>query len=150
MVIASFAGVSINAYLRPIINMEEEDGRCHMGIPGRASIPFMVVDILVDIALTAVFFWLLRPVVKLHGFRTISGVFRRTNALQPQTERERNETAVQRNIRILLWKSLIGSMLIMLPTIANMVQFYITQGRELALICLTICVIDGMPFYSHG
>lgn len=141
MVIASFLGVAINAYLRPIIEMQA-DGRCHIGIPGGASIPFMAVDIGVDVALTGVFFYLLRPVVKLHGLNTISGVFGRNTAKNPHTSQEKKETEVQRNIRILLWKSLIGSMLIMLPTIANMVQFYITGGRELALVCLALCVAD--------
>ncbi|KAF9694047.1 hypothetical protein EKO04_007857 [Ascochyta lentis] len=141
MVIASFLGVAINAYLRPIIEMQA-DGRCHMGIPGGASIPFMAVDIGVDAALTGVFFYLLRPVVKLHGLNTVSGVFGKNAAKNSHTSQARKETAVQRNIRILLWKSLIGSMLIMLPTIANMVQFYITGGRELALICLALCVAD--------
>lgn len=141
MVTASFLGIAINAYLRPIIEMQN-DGRCHMGIPGGASIPFMVVDIAVDIALTAVFFYLLRPVAKLHGLNTVSGVFGKNVAKDSSIPQIRNETAMQRNIRILLWKSLIGSMLIMLPTIANMVQFYITSGRELALVCLAICVAD--------
>lgn len=141
MVVASFLGVAINAYLKPIIEMQD-DGRCHMGIPGGASIPFMVVDIGVNAALTGVFFYLLRPVVKLHGLNTISGVFGKNTAKDSNASQARKETAVQRNIRILLWKSLIGSMLIMLPTIANMVQFYITGGRELALICLSLCVAD--------
>jgi hypothetical protein len=141
MVIASFLGVAINAYLRPIIEMQD-DGRCHMGIPGGASIPFMAVDIGVDIALTTVFFYLLRPLVKLHGLNTLSGVFGRATVKIPHIEQASKETPVQRNIRILLWKSLLGSMLIMLPTIANMVQFYITGGRELALICLALCVAD--------
>lgn len=141
MVIASFLGVAINAYLKPIIEMQS-DGRCHMGIPGRASIPFMVVDIGVNAVLTAVFFYLLRPVVKLHGLNTISGVFARHSARHSNTPQARKETSIQRNIRILLWKSLLGSMLIMLPTIANMVQFYITHGRELALLCLSLCVAD--------
>lgn len=141
MVVASFLGVAINAYLKPIIEMQD-DGRCHMGIPGQASIPFMVVDISVNAALTAVFFYLLRPVVKLHGLNTISGVFGKNTTNDPDPPQAKKETAVQRNIRILLWKSLFGSMLIMLPTIANMVQFYITGGRELALICLSLCVAD--------
>ncbi|KAF2626505.1 hypothetical protein BU25DRAFT_459617 [Macroventuria anomochaeta] len=141
MVIASFLGVAINAYLHPIHEMQV-DGRCHMGIPGQASIPFMVIDISVNAALTVVFFYLLRPVVKLHGLNTISGVFGKNTLKNPNTPQAKKETAVQRNIRILLWKSLIGSMLIMLPTIANMVQFYITGGRELALICLALCVAD--------
>lgn len=141
IVVVSFLGVAINAYLKPIIEMQS-DGRCHMGIPGRASIPFMVVDISVNAVLTGVFFYLLRPVVKLHGLNTISGVFARHSVKHADTPQARKETAVQRNIRILLWKSLLGSMLIMLPTIANMVQFYITHGRELALICLSVCVAD--------
>lgn len=141
MVLASFLGVAINAYLKPINEMQE-DGRCHMGIPGAASIPFMVVDISVNAVLTGVFFYLLRPVVKLHGLNTISGAFGRNAVKHPETSQARRETAVQRNIRILLWKSLFGSMLIMLPTIANMVQFYITGGRELALVCLSLCVAD--------
>ncbi|KAJ4407013.1 hypothetical protein N0V91_004179 [Didymella pomorum] len=141
MVVASFLGVAINAYLKPIIEMQE-DGRCHMGIPGQASIPFMVVDISVNAALTGVFFYLLRPVVKLHGLNTVSGVFGKNTVKDLDTPKAQKETAVQRNIRILLWKSLFGSMLIMLPTVANMVQFYITGGRELALICLSLCVTD--------
>ncbi|KAJ4370858.1 hypothetical protein N0V86_008551 [Didymella sp. IMI 355093] len=141
MVVASFLGVAINAYLKPIIEMQDDE-RCHMGIPGQASIPFMVVDISVNVALTGVFFYLLRPVAKLHGFNTSSGVFGKSTIKDPDTPQAWKETAVQRNIRILLWKSLFGSMLIMLPTIANMVQFYITGGRELALICLSLCVAD--------
>ncbi|KZM20553.1 hypothetical protein ST47_g8291 [Ascochyta rabiei] len=122
MVIASFLGVAIDAHLRPIIQVQA-DGRCHMGIPGGVSIPFMAVDIGVDAALTGVFLYLLRPVVKPHGLSAISGVFGMNNAKDPHT-------------------SLIGSMLIMLPTIANMVQFHATGGRELALVCLALCVAD--------
>ena len=113
-----------------------------MGIPGRASIPFMVVDISVNVALTGVFFYLLRPVVKLPGSNTISGIFGRDTIKDSDAPQAKQETVVQRNIRVLLWKSLVGSMLIMLPTVANMVQFYITGGRELALICLSLCVAD--------
>ena len=80
--------------------------------------------------------------VKLHGLNTVSGVFGKNTGKDLVTLKAQKETAVQRNIRILLWKSLFGSMLIMLPTIANMVQFYITGGRELALILLSLCATD--------
>ncbi|KAF2014116.1 hypothetical protein BU24DRAFT_349306 [Aaosphaeria arxii CBS 175.79] len=140
MVIASFVGVSINAYLHPIIEMRG-DNRCYMGIPGKVSIPFMVVDIAVDVALTGVFFYLLRPLVSFHGIATLDGVFA-ANRERIVSVAGQQETAVQKNIRALLWKSVAGSILIMLPTIANMIQFYITKGRELALICLGICVLD--------
>lgn len=31
----------------------------------------------------------------------------------------------------------------MLPTVANMTQFYITNSKELGWVCLTICTLDG-------
>lgn len=139
LVIISFAGVAINAYVHPIIELNSQDGRCHMGIPGKVSIPFMTVDIAVDVALTAIFLYLLRPLVRLNGISTVLGVIR-TKASTATVDRE--ETPVQRNIRHLLYKSLIGSMLIMLPAVANMIQFYITKGHELAMVCLTVCTMD--------
>ncbi|KAF2650780.1 hypothetical protein K491DRAFT_608173 [Lophiostoma macrostomum CBS 122681] len=144
VMLISFGAVAINAYLSPIIEMDPADGRCHMGIPGKASIPFMTVDIAVNVALTSIFFYLLRPVVKLHGVSSLSGVFgsnTRRRIRDVETE-IRKGTNIQRAIRTLLWKSLFGSMLIMLPTVANMVQFYIMSGKELALICLTLCTMD--------
>lgn len=150
LVIVSFCAVAINAYLSPIIEIGPSDGRCHTGIPGKASIPFMTVDILVDIVLTGVFFYLLRPVVSVGGIFKVTAVVgpsksRTTPATPatPATEKNMDETAVQRNIRMLLRKSLIASALIMIPTIANMIQFYITQGKELAMVCMTLCVMDG-------
>lgn len=139
----SLGGVAVNTYSSPVITMVPEDGRCHIGIPGRASIPFMVMDIVVDVALTSVFVYLLRPVVKVHFLSKILAALGIRSMPTSEVEDERNDTVVQRNIRTLLRKSLIGGLLIMIPTVANMVQFYIMNGKELALICLTICTFDG-------
>lgn len=139
----SFLTVAINAYLSPVITMNANDGRCHMGIPGKASIPFMSVDIVVDVVLTGVFIYLLRPVVRMHGLTKMSNVVGIDKIRKLRTEKEKHDTAVQKNIKILLRKSLIGSLLIMIPTVANMIQFYIMQGKELALVCLILCTIDG-------
>lgn len=141
MVITSFLGVAINACLQPITEMQA-DGRCHIGVSTGVSIPILVVDICANIALTGVFVYLLRPIVKLYGLNTISGAFAGITRKEPHTQQTRNETAVQRNVRILLWKSLVGGILMMLATTANMVQLYITAGRGLALVCLTVCVLD--------
>ncbi|OAG12864.1 uncharacterized protein CC84DRAFT_1080632 [Paraphaeosphaeria sporulosa] len=139
----SFLAVAINAYLSPIITMEADVGRCHMGIPGKASIPFMSVDIVVDVALTGVFVYLLRPAVKMHGLNKMNHVFKVPKSQMLGVAKELHDTTVRKNIRTLLWKSLIGSLLIMIPTVANMIQFYVMHGRELALVCLALCTIDG-------
>lgn len=139
----SFFAVAINAYMSPIMIMNSEDGRCHMGIPGKASIPFMSVDVLVEIVLTGVFIYLLQPTVKTGWLSKVSGDFRATKTSKPTMEENTYITAAQRNIINLLRKSLVGSLLIMIPTMVNMIQLYIMQGRELALVCVTMCILDG-------
>lgn len=104
--------------------------------------PFTVVNFFTDLVLTGVFFYLLRPAAKPNAMPAASA----RSEDKSKQETPRNETAVQRNIRTLLRKSIIGSLLIEIPMAANMIQFVITKGEELGMICLTLCLIDGKPF----
>lgn len=125
-----------------------ETGRCHIGVPVAGAIPQLIVNTLVDIVMTGVYLYLLQPLVKSTGLNMISSVFSRNSSgltlSNSQEKRQKLETTAQKNLKIILWKSIIGGLLTMLPTVANMIQFIITKGRELAVICLTICVVDGM------
>lgn len=138
-----YAGISLNSYFWRVTQMHESDGRCHFGIKSQASIPILAVNIITNITLTAVFFYLLKPVIKLHGLPTVSAVL----STKSKTERinaktARSETAVQKNIKTLLRKSIIGAILIELPVAANMIQFLVTGGKELGMMCLTFCMVD--------
>ena len=122
-------------------------GRCHIGVPGNVAIAYAIATLLVDIVMTGVYLCLLRPLMKSTGLNmrssVFSGSFRRKLSNSQKKSRKR-ETIAQKNLKIVLWKSIIGGLLTMLPTVANMVQFMMTKGRELAVICLTLCVVDGM------
>jgi hypothetical protein len=48
-----------------------------------------------------------------------------------------------------MWKSIVGSLLIEITMLANMVQFAVTKGEELGMICFTVCMIDG-KFFCPG
>lgn len=144
MVVVLYSAVSINSYVHPVTKLDPSDGRCHFGIGAIAAVPVISVNIFTDIVLTGVFIYLLRPYVKVDGIATISGVLKRSGSAST-ARHGRDETAVQRNIRILLWKSIVGSLLVEIPTAANMIQFFITRGEELGMICLTICMVDGKP-----
>lgn len=109
------------------------DGRCHFGIAGIVSIPFTTVSFCIDIILTGVFFYLLRP--------TARPIALATTQAGPRTRR--SQVAIPKNIRSLIRKIIIGSLLIEIPMAANMIHFVITKGREPGMICLTICVVDG-------
>jgi hypothetical protein len=148
--IVAFVAQCINAYVHPVTEMRESDGRCQYGIPGIASIPGLAIDLLGGIGLTGLFFYLLRPVIKIQDTTTMSGIFRSSRVVEASVaQANRNETAIQRNIRLLLWKSIVGGILVIIPTTANMIQFVITDGRELGMICSSICVLDRtLPFIT--
>lgn len=143
LVLTALIAQSINAYIHPVTEMWESDGLCHIGIPGIVSIPGLTIDVMGGIGLTGLFFYLLRPVIKVHDSTHLSSMLRSSRAREAtETQNSRNETAIQRNIRILLWKSIVGGVLVIIPTTANMIQFVITEGRELGMICLSICMLD--------
>ncbi|EAT85382.1 hypothetical protein SNOG_06731 [Parastagonospora nodorum SN15] len=108
----------------------------------KASIPVLVVNIVVDVCLTGVFFYLLRPAVRTHQFSTVPDALRRVSAHIPFSPMVPSHTAAQRNIRSLVWRSIIGSLLIEIPMMANMIQFVLIDGEELGTMCLALCVVE--------
>lgn len=143
---AMYVAISLNSYFWRVTAMHESDGRCHFGITSHASIPILTVNVLTNVFLTGVFFYLLQPVIKFHGMSSLSAGFTRKNKSKKECsgiQPARIDSAVQRNIRILLWKSIIGAILIELPVAANMIQFLLTGGRELGMMCLTFCMADA-------
>lgn len=138
-----YAGISLNSYFWRVVHMRESDGRCHFSIKSQASIPILTVNIVTNVALTGVFFYLLKPVTELHGLPTVSAApLRKSKTERITDEPARSETAVQKNIKTLLSKSIIGAILIELPVVVNLIQFLVTGGRQLGMICLTFCMVD--------
>ncbi|KNG51420.1 hypothetical protein DDE82_000738 [Stemphylium lycopersici] len=142
MIVVMYGAVAINSYVNHVTEMKGEDGRCHFGIRGIVSIPFTVVNFFTDAVLTTVFFYLLQPVVQKPGTSTIAAMIGKKSGDTASTAHGGADSPARKNIRILLWKSIIGSLLIEIPTAANMIQFVITKGEELGMICLTICLVD--------
>jgi len=143
MIVVTYTTVAINTWLNHVTELRASDGRCHFGIRGIGSIPFTIVNLTTNGILTAVFFYLLRPVSQKPvsaGFCTVLGS---TSDTDTCTAHGGSDTMVRKKIRNLIWKSVVGSLLIEIPTAANMIQFAITRGEELGMICLTICLVDG-------
>ncbi|KAH4180725.1 hypothetical protein HBI25_177320 [Parastagonospora nodorum] len=142
MVVFMFVPVVINSCVSPVIDMGPKSVRCYFGIEAKASIPVLVVNIVVDVCLTGVFFYLLRPAVRTHQFSTVPDALRRVSAHIPFSPMVPSHTAAQRNIRSLVWRSIIGSLLIEIPMMANMIQFVLIDGEELGTMCLALCVVE--------
>ncbi|KAF9700565.1 hypothetical protein EKO04_001637 [Ascochyta lentis] len=155
IICGGFGTIAIVGYLSPVVELSKLDGRCRIGLPPRVSFPLLCFDVAVNFLLTGVLFWLLRPVLDFHGLLKLSTGFgdkftskvkksvrRREVELESALEGASLKSAMNKNIKTLLWKCLIGSTLVMLPTVANMTQFYIMNSRELGWVCLTICTFD--------
>lgn len=81
--------------------------------------------------------------VKLNGAGSISAALSwKSKTDEPALQSPSNESAVQKNIKTLLQKSVLGALLTEIPVVANLIQFIITGGAELGMMCLTFCMID--------
>jgi len=112
------------------------------------------------VASVAIFIWLLRPLLAFHRTSNpdSTSYFRHriTKSLNkfrayipfrlPQSDgpylQAVNQTLV-RAVEWLVWKTLIGTVLIVIPTIANLALMASVGGREQAWLCFTICTVDG-------
>lgn len=146
ILLGGFGTIAIIGYLSPIVELSNLDGRCRIGLPSKVSFPLLSFDVGVNFMLTGLFFWLLRPVMDIHGLLSIKswcGGKRKEARRVQNMESGEFKSAMHNHIKTLLWRSLTGSALVMFPTVANMVQFYVMNGRELGWICLTLCTLDS-------
>jgi hypothetical protein len=142
-----YISITVISFIYRVTELRPSDGRCHFGIREIASFPTLAANLFTNLVLTGIFFYLLRPVVKVHSAHSIPAPTVPTTKPKFWGPRP-NESAVQRNIRTLLWKSIFASLLLEIPLAANMIQFIITKGEELGMICLVICMVDGMSLRS--
>ncbi len=157
-----FGSITVVAFMYPVVDISTIDGKCRIGLPIRATISLLVFDVFINCVLTAVFIHLLRPILRFGGNL-------RTEASSVPVERSRFKSFLLRILLLkqrgglaqelssspplnnslldaverLIWKSLIGACLVLLPTVVNLCLLYHLQGREQGWLCFTICMLDG-------
>jgi len=143
-----------------------EDGICEVGLPIPVITALLIYDILVNSALTTVFVCLLRPLLKV-GLRVgqaanerpksvrllgslgpvshwiAPGLVKTLDAGIDANGTPKNTVAGQQwKVYRLVWKSLIGSVLIFIPTVVNLCLFYRMHAHELGWFCFMLCTLD--------
>lgn len=66
----------------------------------------------------------------------------------PQPHKQNREQAKRSRLEKLFRKTVIGTCLVLVPTIANLVILSVEHGDEPAWFCLTICTLDGESTHS--
>jgi hypothetical protein len=156
-------GITILAVLSLLDpEIEWRRGKCHIGLPPKTSIVLCIYDIIINFSLTGIFLWLLRPLLAF-GRPTNVPIWKLwlTEKLAPYTwlvpfrlpeipaYRQTLTREIVKARENLVRKTLIGSILVVFPTIANLSLLYAVGGKEMGWLCLTLCTSDGTSLLHY-
>ncbi|CAN9382384.1 unnamed protein product [Alternaria alternata] len=150
-IVVCLGAICIAGIVSPKYVLSEVDGRCRIGLQRYAAIPLLTCDIVINLYLTTVFIYLLSPLVKDNTSSGTGAVNRVTLCISKTLGRvqqkatmdfHRSNKALVKRVETLLQKTLIGCVLVILPTGGNLAAICILVGKKLAFICLTLCTFD--------
>lgn len=141
-------------YKAPMAELSSTTGGCRIGIQPEAAIAIIVIDTTINVVLTALFVWQLRPALKptphltswypcssrseqllIKEDRTVCGLKVGTSKLR--------RICARSNMRIMLVRNVVGSSLLLLITIANNALFLARPSTKTRNTCLLMCLSDG-------
>ncbi|KAH4604582.1 hypothetical protein HBI23_144830 [Parastagonospora nodorum] len=151
LVVVGFGTIIAIGFIGPLAQVLPQDGRCRMGLRRYATISLLSYDFLINILLTVVFVYLLGPVIRSNNQAIPSPSAshlalwlcscRRTKR-HPDVQVHIGNAQAAKRIENLLWRTFMGSCLVMVTTAANLLQLTILEGREWGFVCLTLCTLD--------
>ncbi|KAL0263759.1 hypothetical protein SLS55_002741 [Diplodia seriata] len=168
IVCLGFGALSVVGFLWPVAKIT--DGQCRVGLLSRVTIPIISFDIVINIGFTVLFIRLLWPLLSFHSKRasrlglaaTSSSSWHR-RVLAPRSRQAQHDqpavevrgkdaaiapridvgnTRLLKVLRKLVFKTVIGGVLVMVPTTANLVLLFRWEAHEPGWMCATICSLD--------
>lgn len=131
------------------------DGTCKIGIQPHAAMAMLVLDTVLNVILTSIFVWQLRPAVtSLPHHRlssraprslgnskllSITRILKWKNSLYGGAGRSTSEN----NVRLMLIRNIVGSILLLMNTVANNAIFLSWPYARLSHACLLMCLTDS-------
>jgi hypothetical protein len=158
MVSLGFGTIAIIAFLYPTTDISGIDGKCRIGLPFKVTIPLLSFDCTINVVLTAIFIYLLRPILRLgvphsapYWRRRLVTVICKILTVKPYSldDVQMVNISLRKSVEKLVYKSTIGCILVLLPTLANLSLLFYMHGRQLGWLCLTLCSLDGKIHLSH-
>ena len=148
------AAIASIAFYKPVIEWAE--GTCRFGLTPGLSIGLCIYDVVINFALTIIFVWLFQPLLafgrptnvpqwKQWMIRKVAPYAKHMplNFLEVLPYRQTLTRELVNAREKVVKKTLVGSVLIVIPTVVNMTILYVDDGKELGWLCLTLCIIDG-------
>lgn len=159
LVCLGFGAIAVISFVWALAEISPIDGKCRIGLPRKVTIPMLTYDIAINIGFTVLFVYLLWPLLSFHSQRSRSGhsnywprSLLQRGQRQPDIEIHENDQIrvdvgnqrLRGVLRRLVFKTVIGGFLIMIPTAANLTLLFEMKGHEPGWLCFTVCFLDGM------
>jgi hypothetical protein len=141
-------------FVAPEADLSRVDGECRIGIQPSGAIAMMVLDTVLNVVLTSIFVWQLRPAIS-------SFLIRQSNCMQGTSEQQKRSSTTrlfqweqqglwsarrstsENNLRIMVIRNIIGSTLILVNTIVNNAIFLTWAFARMSHACLLMCLTDS-------
>ena len=157
VIILGLGCIAVVSFIFPVAEISTKDRICRIGLPLKVTIPLLALDFTTIIGMTAVFIYLLWPLLRfnsgqasirsywLKSIRSAIPMMTKFTTHSANHEECSNAKATKslEAIEQLAWKSLVGALLVLVPTIGNLSLLLHTRGRELGWLCFTICTLDS-------
>jgi hypothetical protein len=142
----------------PHAGISVHDGHCRIGSDMIPSYITFSSDIVINIGLTGVFVWLILPVLK-NQSRGPTAVMigmpqhptRSPSALRGvMSSNAEIDDQLSLSVKKMLRRNIIGSALTFVAGAVNLVIYFVDATSQIAYVCYTLCVVDGMHLLSRS
>ncbi|CAI6309562.1 unnamed protein product [Periconia digitata] len=151
-VVGFFGGMALWAIATPHARIDIKDGHCRIGSDMVPSYTTFSSDIIINIALTGVFCWLIFPML-LNDARNPSQCG--TEASRPEridrkpsvvrgllTRKSARNDQLSLSVKKMLKRNIIGSALTFFAGAINLVIYFVDATSQIAYVCFTLCIVD--------
>lgn len=142
--ICAYGGIIGLEMINPESELSRVDGQCRIGIEPRAAIGMIVVDTVMNVSLTGVFIWQLRPVLagNIATSRRTSSIFKLLVPSKEPASIDCEPSRSHTNLKYMLFRNLIGCFILLVNVVVNNTLFLTRSYARLSHACLLMCLTD--------
>ncbi|KAF1944610.1 hypothetical protein EJ02DRAFT_83860 [Clathrospora elynae] len=151
LTVGGFVGIVAWELVNPMASMSPS-GECRIGIEAGAAVAVMVLDTVINLVLTVIFVWQLRPVMKwvtpaIPGYGNDATGTKRRISIQgflgwTQDAPKLLRTSSRPGLRVMLIRNIFGSSTLLVATMINNGLFLKCYFARMGHACLLMCLSD--------
>jgi hypothetical protein len=158
--LGGYLGAMSFEFVAPESDLSREDGNCRIGIQPGWSVGIIILDTSLNVVLTGTFIRQLRPKVGPVLHRSLGEVHgsarqRRSPSISRLLNLEEHgligsgRTSAESNLRSMIIRNIIGSVLLLLNTVVPNIVFLTWPNARLGHACSILCLTDSNSSYPY-